>query len=107
MPTISVPAGLTGITIATTQRTITNGEIVVTDEEAAVILSQQFQPKIVRADLATGDCVIQLPKIVNSLTIGVTPYGADVDGRIGGVGPLAAVQFLHWDGAKVFDYVHA
>jgi hypothetical protein len=98
---------VTGITIATTSRTITNNEIVVTDDEAAKIVPQQFQPKIVRSDPATGDCVIQLPLIVNSLTIGATPFGADASGRIGGVGALAAVTFLKWDGARVFEYARA
>jgi hypothetical protein len=107
MPVLTVPNSLTGITINTTSRPIVNNEITVTDAEAAVMVPQQFQPKIVRADLATGDCVIQLPLVVNSLTIGVTPYGADAQGRIGGIGPLAAVSFLKWDGAKVFEYARA
>jgi len=107
MPILKLPNSVTGITIATTVRPITNNEITVTEDEASKIVPQQFQPKIVRADPATGDCVIQLPLIINSMTIGATPFGADASGRIGGVGALAAVTFLRWDGARVFEYARA
>lgn len=107
MPILRIPNSVTGITIATTVRTITNNEITVTDEEAAVMVPQQFQPRVVVADQDTGNCRIQLPLIVNSISIGATPYGADVDGQIIGVGPLAAVSFLGWSGKKVFEYARA
>jgi len=103
MPVLKVPRTLTGITINTTVRPITNDEITVTAAEAAVIVPQQFQPRVVKT-LDNGECFIQLPIIINSLSIGGTPYGATAEGVINNVGALAAVSFLGWSGKAVFEY---
>ena len=83
MGKLRVPEHVTRVVIDGITNVI-NGtrEVLITAEDASRIVPAQFQPKLLRADLGTGDVTVRLSPIMTEIGIDGTDYVADENGDV-------------------------
>jgi len=78
-------------------------EVDCTDAQAAQIVPQQFQPKLIIADQANGNVTVQLPALITSISFAAVAYEGDGQNRVV-LPPLVATQFLGAESWHPFKY---